>query len=547
MPVALHLAHMSDCHSHFDGAPLRLLTPDGQSVMRECGGYPRIATRIAQLRAEAQACATPHLFLHAGDTFQGSLYFNRFKERANATLLGQLAPDAMVIGNHEFDLGNEALRDFIRTVPFPVLAANLDNRHEPSEAQAPLRGLPNLFDAERPWLEKNLGGTRFALLGITLSQMADIANPDPHTRFLPVEETLAQILAAIQGAGIRHIILLSHLGIEQDKKLAERFPQLSLIVGGHTHSLLGDLSHLGISHSEPYPLWHAGVPLFHAGHSAQTLGVCRLRFDDTGRVIEVDGRTEWLLWEAVAELPTLTAVAPEPTLEQHLAHHYRPVLSQMASHSIATLPAPLHHQRLPDAQHPHGSELAPLVAEAMRWSTREQVGRVDFALHNAGGVRCSLEAGPITEADIAGRLLPFAIPLILYEVYGQELIDALEGAINNATDNGVVGNGSGSFPYVAGLDYRYDADAPLGKRITRLRWEAAPGQWESVAPQACYRGVSSAYTAAGKEGYMALRRTLSHPRRELGLTLADAFVRWARHQGSLTARSPLGHYQPRRA
>lgn len=543
MPVPLHFVHMSDCHSHFDGAPLRFQLPDGQSRITECGGYGRILTRLTQLRTEAERQGEPMLFVHGGDTFQGSLYFNRFRERANAELLTLLAPDAMVLGNHEFDLGNEALSHFIRSVPFPVLAANMDNRHEPADCPAPLRGQSNLFDHERPWCEKRLGNVRFALMGITLAQMAEIANPDPHTRFHPIEETLKRTLSDIAAAGIVHIILLSHLGIEQDKRIAERFPELSLIVGGHTHTLLGDLQHLGIEQSESYPLWHNGIPLFHAGHSAQTLGHCRLEFDDRGRVTSAVGETQWLPWQPLPGLSRFPALCPDAQIEHHLAHHYRAILSEMGRRPLSQLPTALHHQRLPDARYPHGSELAPLVASAMLHTTREQCGPVDFALHNAGGVRCSFEAGTITEADVAGRLLPFAIPLILYEVYGQELADALEGAINNATDNGVGGNGSGSFPYVAGMRYTYDAAAPLGRRITRLEMETAQG-WQRVASQALYRGVSSAYTASGKEGYTALRRTLNHQRRELGITLADAFIHWARQQPVLIAQPPRLRFQP---
>lgn len=545
MPVTLHLAHLSDCHSHFDGAPLRLHTPDGKSVMRHCGGYPRLKTRLTQLREAAAKTGEPSLFLHGGDTFQGSLYFNRFKEQANATMLTALLPDAMVIGNHEFDLGNEALGHFLREVPFPVLAANMDNRMEAADCQAPLRGLPNLYDCERPWLEKNVGGVRFALVGITLPQMADIANPDPWTRFLPVVETLEQVFSDIKAEGIVHIIVLSHLGLDQDQWLAAQFPQISLIVGGHTHSLLGDLTHLGIAEKSSYPLWVGDVALFHAGHSAQTLGVATLTFNEQGKIIAHSGHTEWLVWEAVDGLPALTVVEPDAALEAYLADNLRPALAKMAAETLAHLPATLHHQRLPDSHYPHGSELAPLVAEAMRWSTQKQCGPIDFALHNAGGVRCSLETGPLTEADVAGRLLPFAIPLILYEVYGQELSDALEGAINNATNLDGSSNGNGSFPYVAGLKYRFDANAPRGKRIVSLKVERANGQWQEVEPATLYRGVSSAYTASGKEGYTALRRTLSHQRRELGMTLAEAFTHWARHQQTLRPRPALLHYQPK--
>ena len=128
-------------------------------------------------------------------------------------------------------------------------------------------------------------------------------------------------------------------------------------------------------------------------------------------------------------------------------------------------------------------------------------------------------------------------------MHGHELAEALEGAIDNATNNGVVGNGSGSFPYTAGMRFRYQADRPRGSRITRLEWEASPGQWQSVEMDAIYRGVSSAYTASGKEGYTALARTLTQHNQELGITLADAFIRWARHLPELAPLPPLVEYQ----
>ncbi|TNH80142.1 bifunctional metallophosphatase/5'-nucleotidase [Aeromonas sobria] len=546
MSITVQLAHFSDCHSHFDGAPMSF-SPVGEEQWRtQCGGYARILTRLTQLRAQAATAGQSFLFLHGGDSFQGSLYFNRFKGRANADLLAMLAPDAMVLGNHEFDLGNGPLVEFLRQLDFPVLAANLDNSQEPADTTLGLWDIPHLYDAHQPWHRRVIDGVPFALLGITLAQMAAIANPDAHTRFHAVSETLTRVLREIKSEGIQHIVLLSHLGLDQDKLLAERFPELSLIIGGHTHSLLGDLAPLGLPSEGSYPLMNNGVAILHAGHSALCLGVCELTFDEAGRVVQSQGQLEWLPWQpwpfAATPPAGLTFCEPDPQLEQHLAKRYRPEIETMSQRIVTRLEAPLPHQRLPDATLPHGSQLAPLVARAMLTAAREQVGEVDFALHNAGGVRCSLEPGPLSEADIAGRLLPFAIPLTLYRVHGHELAEAMENAIDNATNNGVIGNGNGSFPYTAGVRFTYQADRPKGQRITRLEWEPAPGQWQSVDAQQIYRGVSSAYTASGKEGYTALTRTLTQHNQELGITLADAFIRWARHLPTLEAQPPLIEY-----
>ncbi|WP_236757919.1 bifunctional metallophosphatase/5'-nucleotidase, partial [Aeromonas cavernicola] len=445
------------------------------------------------------------------------------------------------------DLGNGPLLDFLRQIRFPVLAANMDNRQEPTDS-AGLRTLPLLYDGNRPWLRRMVGPVPFAFMGITLPQMAAIANPDPHTHFQDVTDTLTRVLAQIKAEGIRHIVLLSHLGLVQDQQLAAHFPELSLIVGGHTHSLLGDLAPLGLVSEGTYPLMQNGVAIVHAGHSALCLGIAELTFNHQGRVVDSQGQLEWLPWQPwpFASTPPkgLTFCEPDAILEQRLATDYRPEITTMSLRIVTKLSHPLHHQRLPDDQLPHGSQLTPLVAEAMLAVAREQVGQVDFALHNAGGVRCSLAAGPLSEADIAGRLLPFAIPLTLYRVHGHELAEALESAIDNATNNGVIGNGSGSFPYTAGVRFCYQANQPKGQRISKLEWEQAPGHWQPVVADTVYRGVSSAYTASGKEGYTALARTLTQHNQELGLTLADAFIRWARGQPTLTARPPLIHYHP---
>ncbi len=468
------------------------LLPVGEGQWRtQYGGYARILTRLTQLRAKAAAAGQRFLFLHGGDSFQGSLYFNRFKGRANADLLAMLAPDAMVLGNHEFDLGNGPL---VESAPARFSGAGRQSgqqsgacRHSPRAV-----GYSHLYDAHQPWHRRVIDGVPFALLGITLAQMAAIANPDPHTRFHAVADTLTRVLREIKREGIQHIVLLSHLGLDQDKLLAERFPELSLIIGGHTHSLLGDLAPLGLPSEGSYPLMNNGVAILHAGHSALCLGVCELTFDEAGRVVQSQGQLEWLPWQPwpFASTPPagLTFCEPDQQLEQHLAKRYRPEIETMSQRIVTRLAAPLPHQRLPDATLPYGSQLAPLVARAMLTAAREQVGEVDFALHNAGGVRCSLEPGPLSEADIAGRLLPFAIPLTLYRVHGHELAEALENAIDNATNNGVVGNGNGSFPYTAGVRFTYQADRPKGQRITRLEWEAAPASGKRSMPNRSIAG-----------------------------------------------------------
>ncbi|MEO0890946.1 MAG: 5'-nucleotidase, partial [Pseudomonadota bacterium] len=159
------------------------------------------------------------------------------------------------------------------------------------------------------------------------------------------------------------------------------------------------------------------------------------------------------------------------------------------------------HIRIPDEF--GGSELAPSVAHSFLYALNKRGHKVQFAIHNAGGVRTSLNPGNITVADVAGRLLPFAVPIGCYDVQGKVVRLALEGAINNALNNGVEGTGSGSYPYTHNLNFEYQAEAPKGQRIKNL--EVFDGnRWCEMEDESWYCGASSAYTMKGKEGYEAL-------------------------------------------
>lgn len=553
-PYTLRLAHINDCHSNFDPVSLTLnVGGKGESVRLAChsGGYGRIASVLAKVRAEAEAANAPFLFLHGGDTFQGTLYFNEFRGKANAHLLNLLRPDAMVLGNHEIDSGNAPLRRFIEAIDFPMLAGNMDLSREDPTKGFPLAPLDKLFcyDSQRGCarvLKKPLADKELAIIGITLDQMPLIARPDPDTDFRSAIDTCRATVEKLHGEGIRHILVLSHLGLDGDRELAQAVSGISLIVGGHSHTLMGDFANLGL----PCVPWGERVndtPILHAGKYAETIGLASISFDDSGKVIGLEGGNFLMLDEhpltdshsagerdrAIAILkahPGVLWCEAEPKLQAVIDKEYRPAITALDSQVLAMVPRELIHTRLPSKSLPHGSEVAPWVSRAMYEETRILDGAVQFALHNAGGVRQSLSQGQITLADVLGRLLPFELPLVKYAIEGHYLIEALESAINSATNNSVMGTGAGSFPYTFGLKYHYDGRRPQGQRILSLTLSQG-GVWVPVETNKVYVGVSTAYTASGKEGYQALSSChWQEPVAEL--TLPGAFIRFIQRHGS---------------
>ncbi|MFB2641982.1 bifunctional UDP-sugar hydrolase/5'-nucleotidase [Shewanella bicestrii] len=569
----LSLAHINDTHSNFEPSRVQFSLNLGLKTLditSHSGGYARLGYQISQARDRAAQSQMPFLFLHGGDSFQGTLYFSHFKGKANAHLLNLLAPDAMVIGNHDIDEGNARLAEFAKQIDFPLLAGNMDLSQEDIRKPGNLRTVANIlaYDEKNQlasYLEKPFYDKKLAVIGITLDQMKDIARPDPDTHFVDAIATTARTVEHLHAKGIKHIIVLSHLGLDQDRRLAEQVDGISLIVGGHTHTLQGDFSALGLSNI-PYGEMVNGTPIVHAGKYAETLGLAEIEFDAAGRAISLKGGNYFMLdkqfmlssseqvddtdYQAVQqrfnEHPYVLWDDADEDIHGVIHDIYRPAIAEMENKVLALVPKNLVHTRLPSKALPHGSEIAPWVSRSMFQEAKLEDPRIHFALHNAGGVRQSVAQGRLTLADVLGQLLPFELPLVKYEIQGQYLYQALESAINAATNNSVRGTGAGSFPYTYGLRYYYDGRRPLGERLFKLEMMQQDGLslWYPVQPDALYVGVSTSYTAAGKEGYHPLLQARWQESIET-LTLPQAFIRFlnrAPNPNLADLLSPHVHY-----
>lgn len=531
-PVRITLAHINDTHSYFEPQALQLqFNIDGEKISPfvSNGGFSRIATRVKQLKTNALAHDRDFLFMHAGDCFQGTLYFSLFKGKANAEMLNALGIDMMTIGNHELDMGNEPVASFLDRITFPLLAGNWDLSNELNTKSHRLNGRSNLIayqskDKTAQWITRIVDGEPIAIFGLSIDRMADIANVDLDTPFVDSYQTAINTIKSIQATGINKIILLSHLGFEGDCDLADKVDGISLIVGGHTHVLQGDLSDLGFKKESEYGLKINDTYIVQAGCHSQALGHCEIDFAADGSVTAFNGKNELLIGRRLCTDKTLLSTHEDQLhnkaslyLAQHenvvvckkdlqlqslLLDKYIPRVRELQSTVIATITENMRHIRIPDVQ--GGSDIAPLVAESFVHMMNHDGYQVDFAIHNAGGVRSSLNSGNISVADIAGKLLPFVVPIGVYRIKGKYIAQALEGAINNATNNGVLGSGSGSYPYTHNLSFRYFNERPMGLRIAKLVIYTKANGWQQIDHETFYYGSSSAYTMKGKEGYDAL-------------------------------------------
>ncbi|WP_338416783.1 5'-nucleotidase C-terminal domain-containing protein [uncultured Sphaerotilus sp.] len=534
-PLTLHIAHINDHHSQLEpiaGAELRL---DGVPTQVELGGFARLTALFRQ-----QQAAQPTLLkLHAGDAVTGSLYYTFFKGEADARMMNTVCFDAFALGNHEFDDGDGVLRGFLDhlhagTCQTPVLAANV--------VPAPGTPLaPNGPAVLQPYTIQTIDGVPVGIIGIDIvGKTVNSSRPLATTQFLDETRTAQQTIDTLKARGVRHIVLLTHQGYDADRAMAAALTDVDVVIGGDSHTLLGDFSAQGLPSAGPYPTVvnnRDGDPVCigHAWEYSKAFGRMEVQFDTRGAVtrcggqaslvigdqfkrknaagvfVPVDDATATALRSRLAEVPQVRVTVPDAAAVQVLSGYAGQVDAQK-QRLIGTATEALCLVRVPGETTnrsgalagcemantlARGSDAAQVVAEAFLAASP----RAEMALQNAGGVRTGIGAGPLS-MNTAFTVLPFTNVLVELSLTGAQIVAALEDAVANHLDQR---QSDGSHPYAAGLRWSLDLRQPAGQRFSQVEVkDRATGRWSAIDPARTYVLVTNDFIAAGKDGYATL-------------------------------------------
>ncbi len=470
----LHVLHFNDFHSRIESinAYDSTCSGDDEAAGKCFGGAARLVSAVHQRRDALKGENV--LVLEAGDVFQGSLFFTTYSGQAEAEMLNRIGIDAMVYGNHEFDLGPEPLVKFIDTAAFPVISGSVDVSGDPALA-------PKAVDH----VVLEIGGEKVAILGATTPDTAEISSPGPTIRFRDPVASLTEAVAALKAEGVDKVIALTHLGVKGDIRVAEAVPGIDLIVGGHSHTLF---SNTDLEAPYRYPLMVTGpdgraVPIVQAGSYSRYLGEITLTFDDAGNVTAATGDTEILDASVVPDADTLKRI-------KELAGP----IEELKGRVVTELPTGIDASR--DICRAAECPMGDVLAEAMLDRVKGQ--GVAIALQNGGGLRASIGAGTVTMGDVLA-VLPFQNTLSTFNLSGAGIVAALENGVSQVED------GAGRFPQVAGLRFTWDPNvAPMAGRIKSV--EVRDGDaWVPLDPTKVYAVASNNFMRAGGDGYVSLR------------------------------------------
>lgn len=487
--LELVVLHTNDTHSHVAG--IDKYGNAAFDVQKSAGGLGRIASAVKAMKAEKDNV----LFLDAGDQFQGTLFFSVNKSPMLAEINDHMPWDAMTLGNHEFDDGCLALASFLERSKVPAVAANL----------APEKGCPLLKASYVPHIVTEVRGEKVGIIGLCNEAGASLSSACEHTRFIPAEEALKREVAELEAQGVKHIIAVTHIGLPADRELARSVDGVDVIVGGHTHSYIGE----GEGSEGPYPIVErspGGQPVLvvTAKRAAQYLGELNVSFDEKGVPASWNGAPLELKNDAPVDAEVSAVI---DRYAKSLDEFRRTVLGE----NLADMADGIDLCR--EVECLGGLLTADALLEASR-----PLGAV-MAMTNGGGIRASLPKGTVTRGDIL-TIHPFGNVFVLRELSGEQVLAALEHGVS---DEGAKGP---RLLQPAGLRYSIDSTRPAGSRIVKAEVVDAAGNAVPLELKKRYVAALSDYIAGGGDGFTMLRegRPVDSPE-ALVADVLDGYIR----------------------
>ena len=566
----LTILHINDHHSHLRADSRMSLKIGGEKTRVRSGGFPAVVNMF-NILSEGKNNV---LKLHAGDAITGDLYFTLFKGEADAALMNEVCFDAFAIGNHEFDDGDSGLAKFLDFLNkgdcnTPALGANII----PEVGVSPLAKI-TVNDYIKPFtiIEKN--GLDIGIIGINIvGKTMKSSSPDATTQFLGEKETAQRYINELKSKGINHIVLLSHFQYKNDLNLAKELSGVDIIVGGDSHSLLGDFSEVGLNSQGSYPTIVKNndgntVCVVQAWQYSQVVGELNVEFDEMGNVkscegtphlmladsfkrknadgkrVEIQGEARTVALNAIKENPSLNLIAEDPEAAA-LLKKFSSKVDELKTQTVGEVMTDLCFERIPGQGRSklcdvsdtakNGSDISNLVAHAFREMTKTS----EIAIQNGGGVRIDVPKGDFSIAT-AYKLLPFANTIVELEMTGAEISQVLEEALDWALNPD---GSTGAYPYAAGLRWDIDARKSIGSRFSNIQFKG-PGEseWSDLDLSRTYKVATNNYIAAGKDGYKMFGVVSKSGRMvDTYLDYAQSFVDYVKKYKSID-KLPLDDY-----
>jgi 5'-nucleotidase len=245
----LTILHSNDLHGDF-------LSEEVDSGL--IGGVSMLSGYISKVRNEEPNV----IYAIAGDMLRGSLIDSEFKGISTIEIMNLLTPDVATVGNHEVDYGMAHLLFLEKCANFPIINANMYLKVCDSR----------LFS---PHIVLRAGGMKILFIGVITEDVLSSTQAEELIGTMidirAAADEVRRVADAYKTPDIDLTVLLTHIGFEQDQKLAEELgpdSDIDIIIGGHSHTYMEE------------PCVVAGIPIVQAAVGTDQIGRFDIVFDE---------------------------------------------------------------------------------------------------------------------------------------------------------------------------------------------------------------------------------------------------------------------------
>ena len=482
MDVRLTILHTSDIHSRL--TPYNFepsFTDQSLGLASDAGPFGGIA-RIGHILKREKANSGRVLHLDSGDSFQGAIIFNEFDGEAEIRMLSEIGLDAAVVANHEFDKGARNLaKQYGGWGTYDLLAANY-----------------NFEQWDLPWateLEKmvlpsriyDLDGLRVGVIGLgNFSSLNSIYDESNSMGVQPIEpgDVLPAEASKLRSQGADLIVVVSHMGLDDDQEQALLFADVDIFMGGHHHVAINPP--LVITNEET----GKRIPVVHSGAFAKFVG----RLD----VVVRDGK---VLSHSYKLFP-VDRFVPEDAAILDIMEEYSDALD--AKYNTEQVIAYAEEKLTRYGSTGGDSMLGNFAAEAMRFYPGVET---EIALTNTLGIRSDIPPGDIT-IDVLFNSMPFDNTITTMFLSGREVQELLDYVSFRSTERGC-----SSQAQIAGIQFDMVCD-PFLPRAENIMINGIALDLEGT-----YELATNNYIANGGSGFQVLERNTTQT--DTGISIRD--------------------------
>ena len=450
----LKIIHTNDLHSH--------LLPfndygDCDINSNECkGGFARIVTFLNNEKDGSENS----LIIDAGDRFTGTSFYTLTKSRYLIKTMSRMPYDVIGLGNHEFDDNIEETEKFLQALGVPVVVANTE-----------FIGNSNLSNIIKPSVIIEKNNRKIGVIGLITEDLSPLGIKDT-VKFFPIYEKIHSEIKELQKNGANIIVVISHLGLHEDIKLAQQVEDIDVIVGGHSHSLLSNDENISIKDGK-YPLVINDKTLIvTAGMGGQYVGVLNVKFNKEGKITNFSGDTK--------------------AIDSHIANDE--ITSRIILEALHNLEQILNK---PLAESENDYNFSPnkeycaercAIGDLITDLLKQAFPLIDIVFINSGAIRQAISKGQVSFTNLA-QVYPYDTKAVLIELSGVEIKEYIQHGIKNYS----LKERTNELLQVAGLEYEFST---TNKVVTNITINGKPLEENKI-----YRVLTSLYIAQGGDKY----------------------------------------------